>query len=932
MTMRVPGSHTSGEERDCWTAALALLVLCGLLGPPAHGQSSGGDRYTMMFRGIPLSKALVRIVETTQANLIYDAEMIEGEQVYCSAQEAPVQSVLRCVLDETSIDFFQTSSGTYVLTRSPRRTPRRGHLTGRVVDAKTGEPLPNSHVLLAAANTGIATDPAGHFRLPDLSAGAYRVVATRVGYETATETVRVSPGDSTYHQITLSPQPVAAQPVVVTQTQRSLPEDGLGASTLSADKLQEPGALGAADALSRASTLLGVHAQRPLADLHLQGGASGEHQVRLDGVPVHNPVTLRRMLGAFSPLALDQLTVRKAGYGVEHGSTISGVVDAKQALSTSAPAVGQLQIDPLSINGEVHRSISLGANQTAQVRVAARRSIWEAYQDPTLNRLLRDWNVVDPMLLATYFGDPSGLPLTPKAQTTSLGFSDLHAAARVDLDPYRSLRISAYRGTNRLRTEFVATSSPTEPPGTAAAESGAAMLTRDRYAWTNHAVQARLDWMMGPRTSTSIQLQASQQSVDRGYQMSYVPSPSSSGRGPSGIVDTLRNALDPSRWPNDHNRIQEVSLKGTGSYSLSAYHHLKAAVEVSRLPSRFQLGNRFFRPMAFEGTRWQVGGYVRDVWSLGPGTTVNAGTRLTYIPSRHTLYAEPRLVFRHEGSRPSIGEYSVRLGGGLYRQFVNRFDVSSTSPTSILPSLRFWLPTGPSHAPPRAYHATLSTQLRPADRWTITAEGYLKQYPHLLALDYAAFQGEGSTPVPLTRAIAPTHGYATGVGVSVARRGPFFESRLRYNWSRSRRQFPSRFDGRLVPTPWNEPHRLTLSTTAKTEVGIDLSVRGTYASGQSWGFRRTYYDYLSTSSETNGSPSFQQPGRHTLSSTVRFDAGAEYTLQLGTATVEARIMVTDVLNRQNPFDWGLEFSGNSTTRTTRHLPGRRLKGSLNIRY
>jgi hypothetical protein len=96
------------------------------------------------------------------------------------------------------------------------------------------------------------------------------VVATHVGYEAAAETVRIAPGDSTHRQISLSPRPIAAQPVVVTQTQRRHPEQAPGTSTLSAEALRQPGALGAADVLGQAGTLLGVHTQRPLADLHIR--------------------------------------------------------------------------------------------------------------------------------------------------------------------------------------------------------------------------------------------------------------------------------------------------------------------------------------------------------------------------------------------------------------------------------------------------------------------------------------------------------------------------------------------------------------------------------------------------------------------------------------------------------------------------------------
>lgn len=71
---------------------LAITVLWMALSVPAHGQTEGEDRYTMMFRGVPLSKALVRIVETTPANLIYDAELVKGQRVYCSVENASVST------------------------------------------------------------------------------------------------------------------------------------------------------------------------------------------------------------------------------------------------------------------------------------------------------------------------------------------------------------------------------------------------------------------------------------------------------------------------------------------------------------------------------------------------------------------------------------------------------------------------------------------------------------------------------------------------------------------------------------------------------------------------------------------------------------------------------------------------------------------------
>lgn len=910
------------------SAGLAGLLLAIVLVSPSslRAQPSEEARYTMMFRGVDLQEALEHVVETTQINLIYDSELVQGKTVYCSARDATPDALLRCLLADVPVDFYQTSGGTYVLRESPRRPPRRGDLTGIVVDGKTGEPLPYAHVLLASANTGVASDQTGRFQLPNLVSGTYRVVATHLGYEPAVDSVHVPPGDSVRQRIALTPTSIVSTPVIVDGVERRAPEGEVGATTLSADKLAESGRLGTPDALGQAGTLMGVSRQRPMADLHVQGGAAGEHQVRLDGMSIRNPVTLRRLLGAFSPLALDRLTVHKAGFGVEHGSSISGVLSAEHALSASGPSVGQVTIDPMSVNAEGHGSIDLGDRRTAQFRIAARSSVWDLYQDPTLNRLLLDWNIADPMLLSSYFGEDEESEVEPAAQTAGVGFSDIHAAARIDLGPYRSLSVSGYRGRNHLRTQFVTR----EPRG---------MLTRDRYDWGNTAGQVRLDWTLGARSSASVQLRASEHRVHRGYKMTYGSSDPDDDL--EAAIDTLQRVLDPSIWPDDQNRIREWTLETTGSYAAATRHHLKGAVEVSRLTSEFRLGGRFLRPLAFRDTRWQIGGYLRDVVSLGTNTTLTAGSRLTYVSARRTLYAEPRLSLHQEGTVAGLGPYAMRLAGGLYRQFVNRFEASSTSPTATLPSMRFWLPTGTAHAPPRAYHTTAQMQIQPHDRWTVRGEAFYKHYGRLLTLDYTTLWSAAAPPVGSSTTVAPsaaiaaTDGYALGGGLALTREGDLIRSTLRYNWSRSRRRFPGRFEERRVPVPWNQPHRLSLSTEGAVTDALRLRLRAEHNWGRSWGFRRIYYDYLGTPSAPKSyhlESSLQKPGNHTLAPRTQIDLGVRYAVQWSGFTLETQLDLVNVLGHQDPFDWSLRPTDDDMTRATRRLPGRRLVGALTIRY
>ncbi len=56
-------------------------------------------------------------------------------------------------------------------------------ITGTVVDAKTGEPLPGAHVFIAVSMIGTTTDKDGRYRLSPVPLGAHRLYVSMLGFE-----------------------------------------------------------------------------------------------------------------------------------------------------------------------------------------------------------------------------------------------------------------------------------------------------------------------------------------------------------------------------------------------------------------------------------------------------------------------------------------------------------------------------------------------------------------------------------------------------------------------------------------------------------------------------------------------------------------------------------------------------------------------------
>jgi hypothetical protein len=920
--------------------------------PTAAAQDSAEEpTYSMAVRDVPLDRALQTFIDRTRADIAYSTEIVEGRTVYCRARRVTAEELLRCLLAGTGVDYLRTSGGTYLLVEGLQGPDAAGHLSGTVVDASTGEPLPSANVLLADASTGTATNDAGRFTFASVLAGRHRIVVTYVGYATAVDTIRVPADGRQSVRIVMEPRVLENDPLVVDGLQQRLPSASLGKSETAAGAEGGVGAMGAGPygGLQNASRQVGVSTSHPRADLHVQGGGDGENVTLLDGVPVREPVSLGGLTSAFSPEALDRLVVHKTGFGASYGSYTSGVVQTTHDLRKSAgpgPAVA-LTADPTSVNGRAELGWG-GERQSGAAMVAGRTSVWEAYRAPSLRHMLDAWTRLDPTLTAWWVDPPApDRTLLTQQPRSHVQFADLHAAVRQELSPFHEVSASAYHGTTELGTTVGSVLGSVQ-------EGGAAprLLTSEgRNAWDNTVVQARYDWVATGRAAGSLQLYGSRHDAHtffglRDSLLEQSAAVDSAARDLAGRLDA--GAFDP--LGADHsaegNRLEEAGARVKADVSLSPRYHLEAAVEPQYLRGTFHVSNRFLGALGHETTAWQVGSYAQVEASLGLGTTVTGGTRLTYIPARRSVYAEPRLSVRWDRSETPVGDLAVRVAGGLYRQYVVQSEISSGGPTAVVPSVQFWLPLDGTLAPPRAYHAAGDVLVRPAQAWTLRLETYAKWHPRTLTVDYGGLV----RPDPLDDArsaadrvvgqqadlLVAGDGRAAGAALRVQRDGERVSGSVTAEVSRVHRRYPGRFGDRFVPAPWETPLQLSTQFDVRVVEGVHLlgTWQGTW--NRPWALRRAYYDYVATTGGTVAGYDLDRPGDQRLAPHSQVDLGMRTETTVRGVTLDLRAHVANVFDRANPFDWSLVpgLSGASSTLhpVPRTLPGRRFALRVGVRF
>jgi hypothetical protein len=895
-----------------------LLFVWGVsAGSPAHAQSSPSTR--------PLAQALKQLSATAGVSLVYEAALVEGHSATCAVEDAAPEAALRCLLDDTALDFVRTSAGTYVVKAAVRRPPQTGSVRGVVWAPQRDAPLSRVHVTTADTAKGTVSGEDGRFRLEGLVAGTHSLVLRRVGYETRMVEVTVRPGAARRDTIALRPASVALAPVVVDAPEAAALAPSRAPASVSADALTSTGPLGTPGVAHAAGRLLGVTTTAPYADLHIQGGARGDHEVRLDGVPVRNPTTAGRLLGAFSPLALDGLTARKAGFGALRGDVLSGVVDLEHDLDRPGTQHVTVRIDPVGVNGRAEGRVDLGG---ASVRLmgAARAGLWNVHRARSLRSLIETWSVLDPVLTAAQLsadttlagGTFEGRRARPQSQ-----FADLHAAAEVSFAPTHRLYVSTYHGRSRLGVDLaggIEGQAPTGLPQNADGGDTITLPSSDHYAWTNTLAQARYETTLSGRTTASVQAFLSRYRATSRYEVGTL-------RG----YPSSREALEAPQGSRAANAVSEVGLEGSVDVSLAGRSALRASAGLTSLGTRVDLANPFVGTVRHSTRRSRLTAAGEAEVGLGRAVTLEGGLRLTARPSAGGLYAEPRAALRYHRPDTGAGDLALRVGGGLYRQFTAQYALARDGATSVVPSTTAWTPVPEPLAPPRTYHLSTTGTWQPAPAWSLGLEGYWKEQPHLLAVDYPALV-DGTGAAAPAEVLSPSRGRAYGGGIQVTYEGDAATGTLRYAYTRARRTVPGRFDGRRVPAPWSEPHRLTLDARVPLGEVLAVDLQGTGIWGRSWGYRRSYYAYLPTDGRGDV-PALDRPSEHALPPLYRLDASlvAEHTWS--DVSVTGRIGLLNVLGRANIADWGLRPQDDGTlTRWPRPLPGRRSVVSLEIRY
>lgn len=202
-----------------------------------------------------------------------------------------------------------------------------GFIRGKIVDKKTGDPLPGVNVLVVGTYHGSATDKNGNYLIRGISPGDYMLRAQIIGYTTVEHTgVHVNAGSATTVDFEMPSTVLAAGQEVIVIGEKSLfnPEETATRKSITSDEIEQSTIESVQGIVS---SQVGVVESND--EIHIRGGRSYENAYLVDGLSVQDPLAGTGFGLQLSSASIAEVEVITGGFNAEYGQAMSGIVKVK---------------------------------------------------------------------------------------------------------------------------------------------------------------------------------------------------------------------------------------------------------------------------------------------------------------------------------------------------------------------------------------------------------------------------------------------------------------------------------------------------------------------------------------------------------------------------------------------------------------------------
>ncbi|MGE5364749.1 MAG: TonB-dependent receptor [Bacteroidota bacterium] len=222
---------------------------------------------------------------------------------------------------------FTTAFVICLLLLSQAFAEGKGRIDGKIIEAKSGDPIPGVNVILKGTYYGAASDINGRFRIENISEGTYTVEVSFIGYKTVQYTgVKIDAGRTKSLDVKMEESALTLDKDIVIVGDKPLVdvEETQSKKTMSKEDIEMA-------VVENVNDLVSLQAGVVKTDneIHIRGGRSYENAFLLDGVSVQDPLSGTGFGLQLSANAIEEVEVITGGFNAEFGQATSGIVNVK---------------------------------------------------------------------------------------------------------------------------------------------------------------------------------------------------------------------------------------------------------------------------------------------------------------------------------------------------------------------------------------------------------------------------------------------------------------------------------------------------------------------------------------------------------------------------------------------------------------------------
>jgi outer membrane receptor for ferrienterochelin and colicin len=656
-------------------------------------------------------------------------------------------------------------------------------VSGRIIDANTGEHLIGASVYNARTKAGCATNTYGFYSLTQPS-DTLELRISYVGYQP--REIKFLLKRDTVITISLS-SGTELEVVEVTSTREDQIQESTRMGTIDVPIAQiksMPALLGEVDVLKVLQLLPGVQSgTEGSSGLYVRGGGPDQNLILLDGVPVYNASHLFGFFSVFNADAINHVELVKGGFPARYGGRLSSVIDISMKEGNSNKLQGEgavgLIASRLTIEGPIGEATSF--------IVSGRRT----YIDLLTRPLIRSQ--------------------TGGNETGGYYFYDLNAKINHTFNERNRLYLSVYSGDDKA---FARSRGSFEDPFE---ETSGTFRDEFNLQWGNITTALRWNKVLTKNLFSNVTATFSRYRFLTG-----------------GESDESRTTTNPDTTIRSYSfveytsGIRDFALKADFDYLPTPEHYIKFGAQII---------DHLFTPgiLNYDISGQQPGTagakrtsaieyalYVEDDFVINRKLKINAGLHASGFSVDESFYTslQPRISSRYLLSN----DLSIKASYATMTQFIHLLsNVGIGLPTDL------WVSATDKIKPQNAMQVAIGGAYNIHNDYELSLEGYYKEMEGLIeykdGASYLNLDQDWQEKVEVGR------GQAYGAEIFAHKKTGKMNGWVGYTLSWVNRQFDNLNEGRVFPYRYDRRHDVEFAGSYKTTKNKEFGFTWVYASG-----------------------------------------------------------------------------------------------------